>query len=879
MNVSESRWRFIPLIAAGMIFTVSGIADEILENDFLKVKVTERGGKAVSVFDKTTNRELVNGTGIYGGIGKSRDGLFQNIETLTGKFKLSKPSREVVKAVYDIANANLGGMMLERTFRLCPDATVLEITERWKSLKKENSFAINFHNSFQFSPDTFFYIPSRSGLAETGSRQAKINKLNMVSDLLQPWIAGLEQKNGHGTALYINEARQLESLYHWADDTLEANFRQLTLKPIAASDEWTASALVIPFSGKGRVVSVTPDAVLTLDGSQGTVYFLRKAGKSEVMLNGKKLDSFDIRAGASYCFNAEKKGDLFFVTPNRQIKVTIPANLKFRKPLTKEPPRQEIGINGFYYYYPELYLSPEIDAEISVGLRGNFRARKNFRFAIALPPGVDITYSRYKILRSGNIVIDGQKLCRYEIISPRTNSYYAALNMNLKSDRNFKENSAAYIQALWDGGEQIPEKIVLKQIPKLPDIGKGLTYLSISLGDTTSNPGPPLGDSKSRPVPQWSKFGVNGFEFWDWTVPVFHNNFLGKDFYKDRLKAFSSAGLECAIELGSAFSQSDNVMKGEFLEGAGTLFHPVKRKVKLDPDEFRAIDINGNQTDMVCPSYRGVYFEKSLDSLKTAVAYGFNHVIYDEEGWRSGAILCHCKRCLKKFGKNPAAHPEEWQEFKTDQVADLYRRFRETIGEKRIMSVWLDIGLSDGAPVNRLTDYRKIALWADNVMPMYYTDASEEIGKYAKIASEKIKGGRANLIMGLAPNRTYEYYRIPSGNLASPDAEKEQIFESVFNGARGVIFWAHRSTLRGALGAYNIAQAVKELIPVEEIIVKGKPVSVPNTNPDVKVTAYDYNGEIAVFARNYDHGIVKSTVCNHPIVFDKTRTIIMKVKE
>ncbi len=384
MNVSESLYRFIPLIAAGMVFTTAGMADEVLENDFLKVKITERGGKAVSIYDKTADRELVNGTGIYGGVGKSRDNLFQNVETLTGKFKLSKPSKEIVKAVYNIANANLSGMMLERTFRLRPDSAVLEIAERWKSLEKENSFAVNFHNNFKFNQDTVFYIPSRFGLAETDFKQAQINKLNMISDLSQPWIAGLEQKNGHGTALYINEARQLDSLYHWVGDTLEANFRQLTLKPIAATDEWSASALVIPFSGKGKVVSVTPDAVLTLDGPQGTVYFLRGAGKSEVTLDGKRLDSFNVRAGASYCFNAEKKGDLLFVTPNRQIKVTIPANLKFCKPLTQFPPRQETGINGFYYYYPELFLSPEIDAEISIGLRGDFHSKKNFRFAYCL---------------------------------------------------------------------------------------------------------------------------------------------------------------------------------------------------------------------------------------------------------------------------------------------------------------------------------------------------------------------------------------------------------------------------------------------------------------------------------------------------------------
>ena len=836
MNAAGSLIRLFTLSAAGIFLYLPGAADEILENACLTVRIVETGGKAVSIYDKSGKRELVNGGGPYGGIGKSRDILVRNIEPLTEKFKLSKPSEDTVEAVAKIAHANLAGMELRRTFRLPQDALMLEISESWKSLERKNSFAVNFHNMFQFTPDTFFYIPSRTGLAETDSKQAKINHLNMISDLGEPWIAALDRKSGLGTALYIRDAQQVESFYHWNNETLEANFHQVTLSPVAASDEWNFSAFLIPFSGKGRVVSVT-----------------------------------------SYLFDGAEKGDLLFVTRKRKIAIKVPAELKLRKPLTKLPPRRELGTNGFYYYFPELYLSPEIDAGIAFGLRGSFRGRKNFRFAIDLPAGVAITYSRFRILRSRTIVIDGKTYRRHEIVSPRTETYYAALYLNLKLNQDFQENSAAYIQALWDGGKQPPEKIILRQIPKLPEIGRGLTRLSIFLGDSTENPAPPLGDSGMRPVPPWKKIGVTGFEFWDWIVPAFHNGYLGGDFYTERLNAYSGAGLECAIELNEAFSRHPQPTNGR-RSGmvTGTLFHPAKRQFQVDRSEFQAVDVNGKAVNYVCPSYRGIYFEKSLDILRTAMAYGFQHVMYDEEHWNGGMLLCHCRRCLEKFGRDPAAYPKEWQEFKTDQVADIYRRFREVIGEKRKMSVWVDI---DPAGTNRLTDFRKLARHADYLLPMYYTADSAAVGAFARKASEIIRGERAVILMGLSPNRTYEYYRIPSGNLASPNAETEQILEAVFNGARGVNFWAHRSAFRGALGLYNIAMAVKELIPVEEIIIKGKPLEIPGSNPDVRVTAYEYNGEIAVFARNYERGTVMSTICGRPIVFDKTRTVVMKVKK
>ena len=68
-------------------------------------------------------------------------------------------------------------------------------------------------------------------------------------------------------------------------------------------------------------------------------------------------------------------------------------------------------------------------------------------------------------------------------------------------------------------------------------------------------------------------------------------------------------------------------------------------------------------------------------------------------------------------------------------------------------------------------------------------------------------------------------------------------------------------------------------MPVEDIIYYGKLVDIPSSNPDVTVTAYEYNGEYAIFARNYDRGVVKTTILGKEVVFDKDRVAVLKVKK
>ena len=851
------------LCLASMLF-----ATEILENEFLKAVIEERGGKVISLIDKASGRELSMEFENYNGIGKTMDALFASLEPLTVKFELKRIADDAVTATTQLHQSTLAGLVISRTFRLPKGEAALFCSEKVQSKEKENSISVKFHNMISFTEDTVFTLPSKRGYSVLPYHKARTDRLSVVTEISKPWLAGLDGKSGRGVALYVNTPEQLKNMFQWNAKTLEATFAQVTLKPVAEADEWSATTSIIPFAGKGNVVEITPDYVFTKEGTQGTIFFIKSLGKCTATMDGKTIGAVEAKAGTCYVFKAEGK-QLLLASHNRQLAVELPSEYITCKPLLSLPKQEAIGINGYYYFYPEMWLSDEIDSEVHIGLRGNFTKMKNFRLMVALPEGVDLPWSLNKFQPAPDVVIKGKKLHCVEIFCDRRVSYASSVEqVHFRPNKAFKEDSVGYVYAIWDGGQQQPNPIIFKKIPKLPDIGDGLKHFIIGLGSKST-----------RPTPEWRKCGINFYNFYDYMVPIFINDCMPSDFYTKRLKEAEAAGLRCGTELSALFSRFGNVLNGQYLKGHGTIFFPEKKFYTLNPKEFQAINSDGVPVPFVCPSYMGPYWEKTLDILRVAKYYGFKSVTIDDETWANGETLCYCPRCLKKFGKDPAKYPQEWLDFKTDQIEEMYRQMRETVGEDMELSTWLDKGAPKESIRHRLSDYSKISKYVDYVKPMVYTAESAAIGRYSHTISELIKGKRAKLIMGLSPNRMYEYYRVASKSYASLDAMREQILEAIFNGAVGVHVWNHFYGFQAAMGFYSIALAVRDLMPVEDIIFYGKPVKISSSNPDVMVSAYEYKGEYAIFARNYDRGVVKTTVLGKEIVFDKDRVAVLKVKK
>ena len=883
-----------------------------LENKLLQVKITRRGGRIISFFDKAAGRDLALADGsLFDGLCKSRDLLYNNVEPISANFKLeiaeSTPEKAVVTASYTNSSGNLAGMKLVKTYCLEKDKAYLQVKDFLKCLDKKSRFQANAHNYLSLksftAADTCFYLPSKRGMTVFDHANATQHRLNLVKDLAAPWVAVVDRKMKSGIALLADNPEQLESMFVWGESdkfTLEANFKVAQLAPVAAADEWEASYALIPINGLPSIAYVSNKAVLsaTRSGEAVTlrIYFPAAMEAAEIIVSAgdKELMRKKVAPAAGSTtdatFNApERTCDFSIKLLSDKHEISIPLSISSDKAAIVEPShkweqREVTGVNGFYYYYNELWLSDESWTDVSFGLQGDFSKKSDFRVALELPEGVDLADNTNAAIEKSAVTRQGKIYTRY-VFASRRMTYFMEITLRLKVNKAFTDASSAYLKAVWRDGEQTPETICLRKIGELPRIGAGLKHLKISV---TYCP------EEATPWPDFQKYGVNHMIHTPWPTGIFLFAFKGNGYGLEAINGMADRHIEAAVECSAPFDQVDRVLAGEnaYYKGAGTLFHPKESYEAVDLPAARAVDINGKSLGtVICPSYRGRYFEKILDNVKSAVEYGFDNINYDEETWGNGALICFCDRCRNKFQaflktdypnlaymeptifeKEPAKYPEldkAWWDFKTTQVADIYKAIRHTLntykpkaGVSRKLSVWVDASSGKGrygAITGRLTDYAKIGEYADMLLPMIYTADAKAAGDSTAKAVEAVAGKTA-IGAGLAPNRAYEYFRVASNNLAGLDAARQQTVEVFFAGAKAAVFWAPSVCLRGANDYLKIAEAVKMIMPVEDILVNGRKVAVESSNPDVSVTAYAHNGAIAVFARNYDRDTVKTSL-------------------
>jgi hypothetical protein len=902
--------------AQGLRFSVEQAGERvsavILENGLLKVRISERGGRIDSLQVPALQLEYCDDAQqTFSGLGKIRDILFNNIETVTGRHVLtvdeSTAGQLTVNAVYHAQTGNLAGMEVRRQYVMTADSALLTGRVLVKCHQQPANFQINLHNLFPVKPysgKVFCYLPTRRGLATFDHAAAKLQKMSLALDPSAPWSAFADRSTGVGLALLLENLEQLDGMYVWGQNdafTLEANYKDVQLRPMAAADEWETAFRLLPLQGMQFLRQVGPNGAFGAERQQDRVKVTFMAagpcqGTLSIWQGQQKLaeTAADLtRAGQTVTLawaipENQAPCDIRFNAQNFDVAMTLPLDFDRQEPVALEkkmPTREVTGVSGFYYYFPDVWLSDETAAELSFGLRGDFKKNDDFRFVLDLPAGVEMTYSRAEVLQESPVVIDGVTYARQEIFSHRRVDYFSAMRVNLRLGAGFEDGSKLYVRAQWRGGEQTPQVLTVRRAPSLPDIGAGLKHFKIGVES----------DAGKEAWPEYRRIGINTVMVSNWGPPLILYDYKGKDFFAERVSQIKAEGLFPIFGAGAPYCNIDRVMKelNPYYTGAGTLYHPEETRPGLDLSRARARDIHGQQLHMPCPSYHGQLLAKAVDSLKSLIDYGFDHVCYDEEMWGSGNTLCFCEHCKaafaeflrEKYPQVPYVDPAEatlkpqdfpavydaWWDFKTGLVAEIYRTLRQTMatygvrpGVQRQLWVWVDSSVGEGrygAITSRLTDYAKLGQYADLLLPMIYTPMAGDVGRVVAAGAGKLTGVPGKIGAGLSPNRTYEYYRVASNNLAPMDAIRQQLLENFFNGGQAAVIWAYRSALRGAYDYHKIAQAVYMLQPVEEILLRGQPVDdVLSSNPEVKVTAWRHGNALAVLVRNYDADSVKAKV-------------------
>ncbi len=897
----------LPVQAVTFQKTADGI--NIDHPDF-KCAIIATGGQIKSFVEKRNNRELVRYSLQSGGIGKIKEIIFRDLQPMVCDYDLSAEKsadgKLVVTAVWQGTKAVFKGIRVIRKFTFDPKCSYVTVQETFQAISEAKDIFPQFHTSLNAAGlekgNTVYSFFNANGPVNFTHQDVRRFMQQVTTDPVQPWFGYLNDDMQGGFALAFERAQNIETAFAWSDNklmTMVANYRQVSVAPVAERDVWHTTYYLMPFQGEGKLLHASTDLIVSgrkVGKKSKVAVFLPETvddGKVFVEANGKVLAQKDIKAGNRlYTLEfAEMPGKVKagYRSSKSSCHTLIDGVIAAgsREKASKRLVQRKFsgGMEGAYYYYKEMYVSRD-PHWTTIGLRGNFARYKDLRLRIYLPETVEIPqFIPQNNLLTGKAELDGVKMRYYEVTPWRRTTNGAAIDFSIKLNGKLPENAFMALQMRRKGWEQKPEKVKLVAVEDIPALDGRLKHFS-------------LGMEFRRGVDSWpiEKYGFNRL-----MLPRKESHFfeapVNDTFYKDTVSALAKRNISLTVSFMGPFRYfhiiRNNKTAKTALKQAGVTYLPVKKTEDIDMKDYWAVNSEGQRIAMFCPGgvTRGRYLEKTLETFKIGIDYGIDNFTTDEEHWGNGAAICFCKFCQEEFSKRQKAaglevvdmktvagnerkypaHTELWWNMKTDQVAELYKHIRNVLdtykpnGRKRTLSVWVDRRANPtekvyNAIANRLSDYRKLSRYIDELLPMCYEADENIIIATTRNTSSLVDGVTCKLIMGLSPCRYYEYFRVMNQDFAPRKGFEHQILETFFNGGKGVMVWAPASGLRGAFDMRNAALAVKRTLPIEEILYFGKEVSVKCDNPAVKVTAVEYKGKIAVFLRNYSAKTVECTL-------------------
>ena len=287
----------------------------------------------------------------------------------------------------------------------------------------------------------------------------------------------------------------------------------------------------------------------------------------------------------------------------------------------------------------------------------------------------------------------------------------------------------------------------------------------------------------------------------------------------------------------------------------------------IQSGNWRARTSDGKETNAISPGYRGAALQKWIKRGENLVDAGiFIHAADPER--TDGEKICYSDVFLRDFEmyfkqRNPhlpyispasfnrkqaeyREYMQAWTDFKSEKYAGLYQYYRENVeshikkkglGQKLKMVLYAQPGYKNlkisttsksaaiAAIRTSMQDPLKLSQVFDVFAPMIYIDINERFNHrldMIEVASEIINmrrylGGHDMTIAPvLSPGFPYTVFKsdIPPGNVM-----KYQVLEAFASGAKGVGIYSE-----GFFDAHDMkgyAEAIKQILPVEDIIAEG----------------------------------------------------------
>lgn len=432
-----------------------------------------------------------------------------------------------------------------------------------------------------------------------------------------------------------------------------------------------------------------------------------------------------------------------------------------------------------------------------------------------LPPGVTVQYPE---VASETIRLDGADYLRVTVPIEVKNKKLSAPNLFLEVSPRCRGKLPAWSMARTNGVDhyrsRLPLQIVsLPPIPRFQRLHVSLSWMSEGYGMNWPNF-----------FKQWEKLGFN-------TVSSFPRWWKVNDHQEQR------DYVNAAHEHGYKVIMNDSA------------FHEMMRGHKEGSEIF--CDIPDRQHKMLCPSYRGQFYDKEMERVARCVRTGVpDFVFYDIECWtRMNYSAALCRRCQEGMKKSGKSLEDFLLDCRVEHMRDLDAAVRRGAAEA-------------GIPVPVQGDYARDFIRTSEFFPLVYPQyiniamPSLYVAGRAVDVHKRIRGNYRQMQV----KQQIPWLSTGTYGEFEPFKVEQMVLEALLNGASGITYYCFRDFTDSPHDFYYHAKALAMLRPHEDLIMDGEVIEPTGANELMFYSAIKNNQEMLLLVGNYYKADENTTV-------------------
>ncbi len=272
-------------------------------------------------------------------------------------------------------------------------------------------------------------------------------------------------------------------------------------------------------------------------------------------------------------------------------------------------------------------------------------------------------------------------------------------------------------------------------------------------------------------------------------------------------------------------------------------YHEMHRNMKKFPEI--CCQVPGQNSQVLCPSYRGPLFEKEMERVKKHVIDSRPDFIYnDVEAWTSAhGTSPHCTRCqegMRKSGKNLN---EYLLQMGDETCAALRKAVNEGAAEAGIKPPLIGSYAREALKKNYAIEEwnRTYPAYIDMAQPSLYVNGRARDIHDRVLENYKLMGNKK--IIPFLTTGTYGEFE--------PYKVEFMVLEALVNGAGGVTYFSF-NYFDTPLDFYYHAKAMAALQDYEDLIVDGIPRDISGSNKKLVYSITVKGDEAILLVGNYD---------------------------